>query len=151
MLIIELFQISDVSNSNQIRQTFNSPSAASSSTIVAKLRPSNVRRGRSQSQADLYLSSKLSLTRQTQHPRSSLNGLIDTGNSPSPSIIIPYTNGHKTPNLSKTPISSTTTALMMINKQYSNNSSTSLPPITNHHQHNTKTISFYEKRHCNHV
>jgi hypothetical protein len=37
--------------------------------------------------------------------------------------------------------------LMMINKQYSNNPSSSLLFISNHHQHNTRKISFYDKRH----
>jgi hypothetical protein len=118
---------------------------------VTKIRPGNVRRGRSQSQADLHLPSKFSSTRQSQHQRTSLNALIDNGNSPSPCILIPSSNGHNTPTVSKTPVSATTTALMMINKQYSNNPLPRVPPITNHHQNNTKNISFYQKRESNHT
>jgi len=143
--------MSDVTNSSHVRQTFYSPLIPSSSTIVTRLRANNVRRGFSQSQADLYLSSKLFLSCQSQNQRTSLNGVIDIDNSHSPSILTPCSNGQNTPTLSKTPISATTTALMMINKQYSNSTTPCLPPIINHHPHNTKSVSFYEKRHSNPV
>jgi len=112
---------------------------------VTKLRSANVRRGRSQSQADLHFSSKCSTSRQSQLQRNSLSGLFDISNSPSPSILIPSPNDHNTP------ISATTTALMMINKQYSNTPSPCLPPIANHQQHNTKNMPFYQKRYSNHI
>jgi hypothetical protein len=135
---------------NQIRQTFNSQSVSNSSPTVTKVRPGNVRRGHSQSQADIHVSSKFSSLNQEQNQRTSLNGLVDMANSPTPSILTPSSNGHTTPTLSKTEPSSTT-ALMMINKQYANNSLPCLPPTTNHHRHNTKTISFYQKRQSNHT
>lgn len=122
-----------------------SPSVSIPSASVSKLRSVNVRRGRSQSHADLNLSSKCSSIRQTQHQRTLLN---DINNIDDSSI---SSNGHTTPTLSKTPISATATALMMINKQYTNSPSPCLPHILNHHQHNTKSMSFYQKRYSEHT
>jgi hypothetical protein len=145
--MIEYLQMLDLTDSSQSRQTFNSPSV--SSTIVTKLRPDNVRLGRSQSQADLPFSSKFSSLRQQQ--RGVVNGSTDVLVSPSPSMVIPTANGDTIPALSKTPPSSTTTALMMINKHYVNNPSSSLPTMSNHHQNNAKKIPLYDKRHSNHT
>src|SRR5690242_12616967 len=130
-----------MSDPSRSRQTFNSPSS-SSSTILTRVRPTNVRLGRSQSQADLPLVSKFPSPRHQQHQRTILNGITDINVSPIPSMIIPSSNDSTSPILSKSPPTATTTALMMINKQYSNNSSTYLPTVTNqHHQIDTKKIS----------
>ena len=135
--------MSDLSDSSRIRQTYNSSSISTSST---KSRPSNVRLGRSQSQAELPFASKFSLSRQQQHQRTILNGSIDVDVSHTPPVSVPSSNDHNTP---KMPPSSTTTALMMINKQYSSNSSTYVPTMSNHQQNNTKKIPLHDKRHSN--
>jgi hypothetical protein len=141
--------MSDLTNSNQIRQTFNSPQVSFPPTTVSKLRSSNVRRGRSQSHADLRLPSKSPSNRQPQQrQRPSLNGAVDIDDS---SIFISPSNDQTTSSLSNMPTSATTTALMMINKQYANNPAPCLPHIMNHHQHNTKSISFYQKRYSEHI
>jgi len=131
----------DVTDTSQNRQTFNPPSF----TNLPKLQPGHVRLGRSHSQTDRPYSYKLS----HQQQRTALNGSIDVHASPSSHTLTPSSNGHKTSIRAKTSPTSTTTALMMINKQYSNNSSSSPPFISNHHQHNTRKISFYDKRHSN--
>ncbi|CAF1058594.1 unnamed protein product [Rotaria sp. Silwood1] len=138
--------ITDLTDSSQSRLTFNSPSFVSSSTISSKLRANNVRLGRSQSHADIVLSSKYSSPpRQQQYQRTVLNGSNPIGALPSSNIFNSSSNGNTISTIPKGPPSSTTTALMMINKHYSNNSSSSsFPTMSNHHQqhYNTKKNNF---------
>jgi hypothetical protein len=143
--------MSDLTDSNRSRQTYNSPTGSTVSINSTKLRASNVRLGRSQSQAELPFASKFSSPRQQQHRRTIVNGSIDIGVSPTPAVLIPSSNAHDTTTLPKMPPSSTTTALMMINKQYSNSPSTYVPTMSNHQPNNTKKISMYDKRYSNHT
>lgn len=132
-----------LTNSNQIRQSFIGPSSIS----VTKTRTTaaNVRRGRSQSYADLHLPSKFSPTRHASPQRTVFNDAIQVDDS---SIFLPPSNEQLTATLGKTPLSATATALMMINKQYT---APCLPPVITHHQPNTKSMSFYQKRFSNHT
>jgi hypothetical protein len=134
-----------LTDSSQIRQTSNAPSVPSSSTILSKLRPNNVQFGRSQSQADLPYSSKLSQQRTTSNNSLGTNVLSSPSTSATPS------NDHLAPGVSKTPPSSATTALTMINKHYKNNSSSSLPTVSNHHRHHANKISLSDKQYSNHT
>ncbi|CAF4383135.1 unnamed protein product [Rotaria sp. Silwood2] len=136
----------DLTDSSQSRLTFNSPSFVSSSTTLSRLRAGNVRLGRSQSQADMALSSKYSSPRQQHYQRTILNSTLNNGVSSSSNFVGSSSNGHTIENLSKSPPTSTTTALMMINKHYTNNQSSSLPTMSNHQQDNGKKISLYNKR-----
>lgn len=138
--------MSTITNSNQIRPTFNG-----SSISVAKSRTGiNIRRGRSQSYADLHLSQKFSSMR---HPSPQRPSFTDGLNIDDPSIFLPPTSDdHLSSSLGKGPISATATALMMINKQYTNSPMPCLPPVVGHHQpQHTKTMSFYQKRYSNHT
>ncbi|CAF3641067.1 unnamed protein product [Rotaria socialis] len=140
----------DLIDSNQSRQTFNSSSFLSSSTTLSKIRPSNVRLGRSQSQAEIVLSSKYSSPRQQQYRRAVLNDSINIGVTPSSDVLNLPSNSSTIANLPNSSPSSTATALMMINKHYSNSpSSSSLPTMSRDHHDNTKKISSYDKRHSN--
>ena len=79
--------MTDLTGGSQSRQSFNS----SSFTTMTKIRPGNVRLGRSQSQADLPFSSKFSSSRQQ---RSTVNDSIDFGvSSSSPPALNPTPNG----------------------------------------------------------
>ncbi|CAF1329604.1 unnamed protein product [Rotaria sordida] len=135
---------SNLNDSNLIRQTSNTPSVPPSSTTLSKLRTSYIQFGRSQSQADLLSSPKLT------HKRTISNNSLVVGAFPSPSTPTPPSSGRITPTLSKTPPSSATTALMMIHKNYSKNSCSSLPTISNRHHHANK-ISLSDKRYSNHT
>ncbi|CAF4060266.1 unnamed protein product [Rotaria magnacalcarata] len=140
----------DLIDSNQSRQTFNSSSFLSSSTTSSKIRPGNVRLGRSQSQAEIVLSSKYSSPRQQQYRRTILNDSINIGVTPSSDVLNPPSNSSTIANLPNSPPSSTATALMMINKHYSNSpSSSSLPTMSRDQHDNTKKISSYDKRPSN--
>ncbi|CAF4210161.1 unnamed protein product [Rotaria sp. Silwood2] len=134
----------NLTDSNQSRQKSNTPSVPPSSTTLSKLRTNNIQFGRSQSQADLLSSPKLT------HKRTISNNSLVVGAFPSPSTPTPPSSGHITPTLSKTPPSSTTTALMMIHKNHSKNSSSSLPTISSRHDHANK-ISLSDKRYSNHT
>ncbi|CAF3357847.1 unnamed protein product [Rotaria sp. Silwood1] len=140
----DTLKTSYLTDSNQMRQTSNTPLVPPSSTILSKLRTSNIQFGRSQSQADLLSSPKLA------HKRTISNNSLVVGAFPSPSTPTPPSSGHITPTLSKTPPSSTTTALMMIDKNHSKNSSSSLPTISNRYHHTNK-ISLSDKRYSNHT
>ena len=135
--------MSDLTNSSQIRQTFPSPPGSFPPGAAGKLRSVNVRRGRSHSYADLRFPSKSPSNRQLNHQRTLLNGAVEVDDA---SIFISPPNDP-----AKMPTSATATALMMINKQYNDNPAACLPPIFNHHQQNTKSLSFYQKRCVNHT
>ena len=135
--------MSTITNSNQIRSTFN----ASSISVTKARTGMNIRRGRSQSYADLHLPSKMTSIRHASPQRPLFNDDIDD-----PSIFLSPSPDHLTPSLGKSPISATATALMMINKQYTNSPLSCLPPVVGHHQpQHTKTMSFYQKRFSNHT
>jgi len=136
-----------LTDSSQIHQTSNTPSVPPSSSMLSKLRPNNVQFGRSQSQADLLVSSK-----QTQQ-RTISNNSFGVGASHSQSTSTTSSNDHIIPTTNKTPPSSATTALMMINKHHSNNPSSSLPTVSNHHHHHhhANKISLSDKQHSNHT
>ena len=137
--------MSTITNSNQIRPTF----IGSSSISVTKARTGYpIRRGRSQSYADLHLPSKFSPTRHASPQRTVFN---DSINIDDPSIFLPTTTDQLTATLGKTPLSATATALMMINKQYTATPSPCVPPVIAHQPPHTKSMSFYQKRSSNHT